>query len=141
MGIVIVAATTAATQTHAANITQPLTLVAVTPDSGTYRYHALPQRYLTIDKKAVTMGFVVEWRIADAERFAAAAGGNAGQVSGRLGDLIEDRLRDAIGGMRADAVGDSLQALAADAVASSGEPAARLGVEVVKVRLGAPATN
>lgn len=135
------AATTAATQTHAANITQPLTLVAVTPDSGTYRYHALPQRYLTIDKKAVTMGFVVEWRIADAERFAAAAGGNAGQVSGRLGDLIEDRLRDAIGGMRADAVGDSLPALAADAVAAAAEPAAQLGVELVRVTPGAPLTN
>ena len=134
----MIAAATAATQTHAANGTQPLNLVAVTPDSGTYRYHALPQRYLTIDKKAVTMGFVVEWRIADAERFAAAAGGNAGQVSGRLGDLIEDRLRDAIGGMRADAVGDNLPALAADAVASAAEPAAQLGVEITRVELRTP---
>lgn len=132
---------TAATQTLAADGTRRLTVAAVTPNSGTYRYRALPRRYLTADKKTVTMGFVIEWRVANAERYAAAAGGNAGQVSGRLGDLIEDRLRDAIGKVRADAVGDNLPALAADAAASSAEPARGLGVELVGVTLGAPSTN
>lgn len=135
------AAATAASQTLAANGTQPLTLAAVTPDSGTYRYHALPRRYPTIDKRTVTMGFVLEWRITKTERFAATAGGNAGQVSGRLGDLIEERLRDAIGKVRGDAVGDILPAIAADAVASSAEQARQLGVEIVGVTLGAPSTN
>jgi regulator of protease activity HflC (stomatin/prohibitin superfamily) len=141
VAIVVTTPATTAAQALATNGTPPLTLVAVTPDSGTYRYRALPQRYLTIDKKAVTMGFVLEWRVVDTERFAAAAGGNAGEVSGRLGDLIENRLREAIGRVRADAVGENLPALAADAAASSAEPAGQLGVELVGVTLRPPSTN
>lgn len=139
--MVVVVAGMASGPVLASDAKPPLTNIATSQDGSIHQFHALPRRYLTIAKQTVTMGYLLEWRIADAERFGVAAAGSVDQASSRLADVIDSRLRDTLGGMRAETVSESLPALAADVIASSRESAAPLGVEIRRLELQIPATQ
>lgn len=100
-----------------------------------YEYRSKLRRYLTIDKSQASLRFELQWQIVNSERFHAATGGDAERASQRLADVLEDRLRDAVGRVSAGALSERLAAIATDAADSSREPASELGIVIANLRL------
>jgi len=95
-----------------------------------------PERYLTSEKKDVSVDFFVKWRIADVRKFYGAAAGIEANAIQRLSPIVKEAIRnefnqrtlkEVVGGVRTN--------LAERFVEVANVGAAELGVEVVDVRI------
>ncbi|MGQ0801541.1 MAG: protease modulator HflC [Pseudomarimonas sp.] len=95
-----------------------------------------PERYLTSEKKDVSVDFFVKWRIADVRKFYGAAAGQEANAAQRLSPIIKEAIRnefnqrtlkEVVGGVRTN--------LAERFVEVANVGAAELGVEVIDVRI------
>jgi membrane protease subunit HflC len=95
-----------------------------------------PERYITSEKKDVTVDSVVKWRIADVDTYYTATRGDELRANQALGQVVKDRLRDEFNKR-------TLQAVVADARSTmmetvrekANEVAEGLGIEIVDVRI------
>jgi membrane protease subunit HflC len=96
-----------------------------------------PERYLTSEKKDVSVDFFVKWRIDDVSTFyRAASGGNEEAAKLRLTPIIKDALRNQINRLTLQEVVsggrvDLTERLLADTKAG----ASTLGIEIVDIRI------
>jgi membrane protease subunit HflC len=97
---------------------------------------ARPERYLTAEKKDVSVDFFAKWYIADVARFYQATGGDLFMAEQRLTPIVQNALRiqinertlqDVVSSERAD-LGEVL-------LRAAGPPAAGLGITLVDIRL------
>lgn len=103
------------------------------------RLQALTQdteRFLTSEKKDVRVDSVVRWRIVDVATFYTATRGDVNRANLRLSQVVKDRLRDEFNKRElrevvSSARDDMTQAL----VLASKDVAARLGIDVIDVRI------
>ncbi|HET7844968.1 MAG TPA: protease modulator HflC [Xanthomonadales bacterium] len=95
-----------------------------------------PERYLTSEKKDVSVDFFVKWRIANVTKFYTTTQGDEGTANARLTPIVrqalgkafnERTLRDVVSGARSD-VADIILKATKGAVAD-------LGIEIVDVRI------
>lgn len=105
-------------------------------DSRVLTLDAEPERFLTIEKKNVTVDFFVKWRIKDVGRYYRATRGLERTAQARLGQIIKDGLRNefakrtiqgVVSGERSaimSSINQISQGLASD-----------LGIDVVDVRI------
>jgi len=114
----------------------PLVNNVIKFDSRILTLDADPERFLTIEKKNVTVDFFVKWRIKDAAQYYRSTRGQEITAQSRLSQIIKDGLRNefarrtiqqAVSGER----GDIMSAINE----SSKGIAAALGIGVVDVRL------
>ena len=96
-----------------------------------------PERYLTSEKKDVSVDFFVKWRIDDVSTFyRAASGGDEDAAKQRLTPIIKDALRNEINRLSLqDVVSGARVDLTARLLASTKEGAATLGISIVDIRI------
>lgn len=96
-----------------------------------------PERYLTSEKKDVSVDFFVKWRIEDVSTFyRAASGGNEEAAKLRLTPIIKDALRNQINRLSLqDVVSGGRVDLTARLLAETKEGAATLGISIVDIRI------
>lgn len=97
---------------------------------------AQPERYLTSEKKDVSVDFFVRWRIIDASRFYQATGGNEDNALARLNPIVKEALRNEFNQRTlAEVVADVRTNLTDVLKAKSDEAARALGITVIDVRI------
>ena len=96
-----------------------------------------PERYLTSEKKDVSVDFFVKWRIDDVSTFyRAASGGNEEAAKLRLTPIIKDALRNQINRLTLqEVVSGGRVDLTARLLAETKEGAATLGISIVDIRI------
>jgi membrane protease subunit HflC len=96
-----------------------------------------PERYLTSEKKDVSVDFFVKWRIEDVATFyRAASGGDEEAAKLRLTPIIKDALRNEINRLTLQEVVSGARVdLTARLLAATKEGAATLGIEIVDIRI------
>ena len=96
-----------------------------------------PERYLTSEKKDVSVDFFVKWRIDDVSAFyRAASGGNEEAAKQRLTPIIKDALRNQINRLSLqEVVSGGRVDLTARLLNETREGAATLGIEIVDIRI------
>ena len=96
-----------------------------------------PERYLTSEKKDVSVDFFVKWRIDDVSTFyRAASGGDEDAAKQRLTPIIKDALRNEINRLSLqDVVSGARVDLTARLLNSTKEGAATLGISIVDIRI------
>jgi membrane protease subunit HflC len=96
-----------------------------------------PERYLTAEKKDVSVDFFVKWRIADVATFyRAASGGNEEAAKLRLTPIIKDALRNEINRLTLQEVVSGARVdLTGRLLAATKEGAATLGISIVDIRI------
>lgn len=97
---------------------------------------AEPERFLTIEKKNVTVDFFVKWRIEDIGRYYRATRGLERNAASRLSQIIKDGLRNEFAKRTIqEAVSGERSAIMSSINESSKDLASALGIEVVDVRI------
>jgi membrane protease subunit HflC len=97
---------------------------------------AQPERYLTSEKKDVSVDFFVRWRIIDVSRFYQATGGNEDNALARLNPIVKEALRNEFNQRTlAEVVADVRTNLTDVLKAKSDEAARALGITVIDVRI------
>ncbi|MFZ0486353.1 MAG: protease modulator HflC [Arenicellales bacterium] len=97
---------------------------------------ASPQKYLTNEKKNLKVDSFVKWRVADVARYYVTVAGNKAAAESRLGQRVNNSLREQFGKRTVQEVvsGDRSQIM--DVVQKETDEQAReIGVEIVDVRL------
>ena len=96
-----------------------------------------PERYLTSEKKDVSVDFFVKWRIDDVSTFyRAASGGDEDAAKQRLTPIIKDALRNEINRLSLqEVVSGGRVDLTARLLNETREGAATLGIEIVDIRI------
>jgi len=95
-----------------------------------------PERYLTVEKKNVTVDFFVKWRIDDVRQYYRATRGLEQNADNRLSQIIKDGLRNEFGKRTIqEAVSGERQDIMGDLRVKANEVANELGIEVVDVRI------
>ena len=96
-----------------------------------------PERYLTSEKKDVSVDFFVKWRISDvATYYRAASGGSEEAARQRLTPIIKNALRNEINQRTLQEVVSAGRAeLAGSLLAQVNRAAASIGVEVLDIRI------
>jgi membrane protease subunit HflC len=96
-----------------------------------------PERYLTSEKKDVSVDFFVKWRIDDVSTFyRAASGGNEEAAKLRLTPIIKDALRNQINRLTLqEVVSGGRVDLTARLLAETKAGAATLGISIVDIRI------
>jgi len=95
-----------------------------------------PERYLTSEKKDVSVDFFVKWRIADPAKFYTAVGGDETRAQQRLGPIVREGLRTAINSRTLQEVVSSARSELTDALVTAANRAAQnLGIQIVDVRI------
>ena len=106
-------------------------------DARVLTVDALPERFLTLEKKALVMDSYAKWRVSDGAKYYTATGGDESRANGLLAQRINDGLRNQVGvrtlqevvsGERDQLMTELLEKL--NAVARD-----ELGVKVVDVRV------
>ena len=106
-------------------------------DARVLTVDALPERFLTLEKKALVMDSYAKWRVSDVAKYYTATGGDESRANGLLAQRINDGLRNQVGvrtlqevvsGERDQLMTELLEKL--NAVARD-----ELGVKVVDVRV------
>jgi membrane protease subunit HflC len=114
----------------------PLLQTVRTFDRRILNLEERPERYLTSEKKDVSVDFFVKWRISDVDTFYRVAGGNLDTGRARLLPIVKDALRNAINQRTlAQVVAGGRGDVAAAQVAVINEGAVTLGIEVVDLRV------
>lgn len=97
---------------------------------------AQPERYLTSEKKDVSVDFFVRWRIIDVSRFYQATGGNEDNALARLNPIVKEALRNEFNQRTLAEVVADVRTNLTDVLKSKSDEAARaLGITVVDVRI------
>jgi len=96
-----------------------------------------PERYLTAEKKDVSVDFFVKWRIEDVATFyRAASGGDEEAAKVRLLPIIKDALRNEINRLTLQEVVSGARVdLTARLLAATREGAGTLGISIVDIRI------
>jgi len=95
-----------------------------------------PERYLTSEKKDVSVDFYVKWRVADASTYYTAVVGDETRAQQRLGPIVKDGLRTAINSRTLqDVVTSARSDLTQALVQAANRDAESLGIEIVDVRI------
>jgi membrane protease subunit HflC len=97
---------------------------------------AQPERYLTSEKKDVSVDFFVRWRIADVSRFYQSTGGNEENAQARLNPIVKETLRNEFNQRTLqEVVADIRTNLTTVILEKAQEAATSLGIEVVDLRI------
>lgn len=98
---------------------------------------SLPQRFLTLEQKALEVDSYAKWRITDVGQFYISTQGNTARAGRLLAERINDGLRDQIGARNLqEVVAGERDQLMVDLTAELNETtAADLGIEVIDVRV------
>lgn len=97
---------------------------------------AAPERYLTGEKKDVSVDFFAKWRISDVRRFYTATGGDEMTALARLNPIIREALRNQINQRTLqEVVAGGRTDLTDRLVVVANEASKTLGIEVVDVRI------
>jgi membrane protease subunit HflC len=97
---------------------------------------AQPERYLTSEKKDVSVDFFVRWRIADVSRFYQATGGNEENALARLNPIVKEAVRNEFNQRTLqEVVADIRTNLTDTLIAKSDESAGQLGIQIVDLRI------
>lgn len=97
---------------------------------------ALPERYLTSEKKDVSVDFFVRWRIADVARFYQATGGNEENALARLNPIVKEAVRNEFNQRTlAEVVADIRSNLTDVLRTKSDDAATQLGIDIIDLRI------
>lgn len=98
---------------------------------------ALPERFLTLEKKALVVDSYAKWRVSDVQKYYTATGGDEARANGLLAQRINDGLRNQVARRTLqEVVSGERDALMTDLTIQLNEVAnEQLGVEVVDVRV------
>ncbi|HEV7489465.1 MAG TPA: protease modulator HflC [Rhodanobacteraceae bacterium] len=95
-----------------------------------------PERYLTSEKKDVSVDFYVKWRVADPSTYYTAVVGDETRAQQRLGPIVKDGLRTAINSRTLqDVVSSARSDLTQALVQAANRDAQSLGIQIVDVRI------
>ncbi len=95
-----------------------------------------PERYLTSEKKDVSVDFFVKWRIVDPSKFYTAVGGQEMLAQQRLGPIVREGLRTAINSRTLQEVVSSARSdLTQKLVTTANLASQNLGIQIVDVRI------
>jgi len=105
-------------------------------DNRVQTLDATPQRYLTIEKKNLSVDSFVKWRIRDVHLYYTRLNGLRSNAQSRLQQRVNDSLRQEFGKRTVkDVVSGDRRVIMEVVQKSMNEEAATLGIEVVDVRL------
>lgn len=105
-------------------------------DARVLTLDARPERFLTSEKKNVTVDFFVKWRIADVSQYYRSTRGQERAAQTRLSQIIKDGLRNEFAKRTIqEAVSGERQEIMAAINESSNALARELGIDVVDVRI------
>jgi modulator of FtsH protease HflC len=97
---------------------------------------AQPERYLTSEKKDVSVDFFVRWRIADVSRFYQATGGNEDNALARLNPIVKEAVRNEFNQLTLQEVVADIRTNLTDRLKTKSDEAARqLGIRIVDLRI------
>ncbi len=97
---------------------------------------ALPEQFLTIEKKNLIVDSFVKWRIVDVVSYFTSTGGIEQRASQRLGEIIADGLRSEFGQRTIqEVVSDERAKLMALIIEKSNPRVQQLGITIVDVRV------
>lgn len=97
---------------------------------------AMPERYLTSEKKDVSVDFFVRWRISDVSRFYQATAGSEDNALARLNPIVKEAVRNEFNQRTlAEVVADIRTNLTDVLTAKSDEAASTLGIKIVDLRI------
>ena len=98
---------------------------------------ATPERFLTLEQKALEVDSYAKWRIVDVDQFYVSTRGNVGTAGNLLAQRINDGLRDQIGARTLiEVVAGERDQLMLDLTAELNETTASdIGIEVIDVRV------
>lgn len=97
---------------------------------------AAPERYLTGEKKDVSIDFFAKWRIEDVRRYYTATGGSEDVALARLHPIIREVLRNQVNRRTlAEVVAAARSDLTVRLVELTNEAAETLGIEILDVRI------
>ncbi|MCB1606992.1 MAG: protease modulator HflC [Xanthomonadales bacterium] len=95
-----------------------------------------PERFITSEKKDVTVDSVVKWRIQDVKTFYTATRGDELRANQALGQIIKDRMRDEFNKRTLkEVVADARSTMIENLTRKANEAAAGLGILVLDVRI------
>ena len=106
-------------------------------DARVLTVDALPERFLTLEKKALIVDSYAKWRVSKVETYYTATGGDEARANGLLAQRINDGLRNQVAVRTLlDVVSGERDQLMTDLTSQLNEVVHReLGVEVVDVRV------
>lgn len=97
---------------------------------------AQPERYLTSEKKDVSVDFFVRWRISDVARFYQATGGNEDNALARLNPIVKEAVRNEFNQRTLQEVVADIRTNLTDVLKTkSDEAASSLGIKIVDLRI------
>lgn len=105
-------------------------------DARLQTLNTAPERFLTVEKKNVTVDSFVQWRVGDVRLFYTSVGGDTAQANLRLDQIIKDSLRSEFSKRSLQEVvsGDRAQIMQI-LTDTTKEEARRLGIDAVDVRI------
>ena len=114
----------------------PLVNNVVKFDNRILSLDSKPERFLTSEKKDVLVDSVVRWRIANVRDYYTATRGDELRAQQSLGQIVKDRMRDEFNKRTLQqVVADQRDEMMALLKVASNLSAAKLGIEVVDVRI------
>ena len=114
----------------------PLIQQALRFDQRLQTLDTAAERYLTSEKKDVTVDFVVKWKIADSSKFYTSVAGDQDRAQQRLAPIVKDGMRTAINSRTLQQVVSSARSdLTDQLVRTANKAALNLGIEIVDVRI------
>ena len=114
----------------------PLMQQALRFDSRLQTLDAAAERYLTSEKKDVSVDFVVKWKIVDPTKFYTAVAGNQDRAQQRLAPTVKDGMRTAINSRTLKEVVSSARSdLTSTLVTNANLKTLNLGIEIIDVRI------
>lgn len=97
---------------------------------------AQPERYLTSEKKDVSVDFFVRWRIEDVSRFYQATGGNEENALARLNPIVKEAVRNEFNQRTLQEVVADIRTNLTDVLTTKSDESARqLGIQIVDLRI------
>lgn len=97
---------------------------------------ARPERYLTSEKKDVSVDFFVRWRIANVAQFYQSTGGNEENAQARLNPIVKETLRNEFNQRTLQEVVSNIRTDLTDVLLEKAQEAATsLGIQVVDLRI------
>ncbi len=95
-----------------------------------------PERFITSEKKDVTVDSVVKWRIRDVKTYYTATRGDELRANQTLGQIIKDRMRDEFNKRTLkEVVSDARSTMIENLTQKANEAAESLGITVLDVRI------
>ena len=114
----------------------PLVQQALRFDRRLQTLDAAAERYLTSEKKDVSVDFVVKWKISDSSKFYTAVAGDQDRAQQRLAPIVKDGMRTAINSRTLKEVVSSARSDLTDSlVLTANKAAMNLGIDIVDVRI------